>query len=83
MITINERGNVERDNVERSDVAERDHQGGLLAERVEQDLADTLSEFGSRAVKAETEQAADAAQVRFGYGIPMAGVRYYSFTPHG
>ena len=78
MITINERGNVER-----SDVAERDHQGGLLAERVEQDLADTLSDFGSRAVEPETEQAADAAQVRFGYGIPMAGVRYYSFTPQG
>ena len=78
MITINERGNVER-----SDVAERDHQGGLLAERVEQDLADTLSEFGSRVVEHETEQAAEAAQVRFGYGIPMAGVRYYSFTPQG
>lgn len=73
MITINERNNVE----------ERDHRGGLLAERVEQELADTLSEFGSRAAKPEMEQAADAAQARFGYGIPMAGVRYYSFTPQG
>lgn len=73
MITINERSNV----------AERDHHAGLLAERVERDLADALSEFGSRAVEPEPEQAADATQVRFGYGIPMAGVRYYSFTPTG
>lgn len=75
MISINERSNV----------AERDDHAGLLAERVEQDLADTLSEFGSRAVEPEPEpeQAADAAQVRFGYGIPMAGVRYYSFTLQG
>ena len=73
MITINERINV----------AERDDQAGLLAERVEQDLADALNEFGSQAVEHEPEQAANAPQVSFGYGIPMAGVRYYSFTPTG
>ena len=73
MISINEHINV----------AERDDQAGLLAERVEQDLADALNEFGSQAVEHEPEQAAYAPQVSFGYGIPMAGVRYYSFTPTG
>ena len=57
--------------------------GGRLSERVEQDLAEALDEFGSQAVEHEPEQAANAPQVSFGYGIPMAGVRYYSFTPTG
>ena len=73
MITINEHINV----------AERDDHAGLLAERVEQDLTDTLNEFGSQAVEHEPEQAANAPRTSFGYGIPMAGVRYYSFTPTG
>lgn len=73
MININERSNV----------AERDDHAGLLTNRVERDLAGTLSEFGSRAVEHEPEQAANAPRVSFGYGIPMAGVRYYSFAPAG
>lgn len=73
MITISERSNV----------AERDDHAGLLTNRVEQDLADTLNEFGSRTVESETEQATNAPQGSFGYGIPMAGVRYYSFAPAG
>ena len=52
-------------------------QPGLLREQVEQDMAETLNEFGS-AASAEKR----AARVfSFGYGVPMAGVRYYSFTP--
>jgi len=73
MITMNEHPNV----------AERNDPAVLLTNRVEQDLADTLSEFGSQTAKHEPEQAANAPQVNFGYGIPMAGVRYYSFTPTG
>ena len=73
MITMNERPNV----------AERNDHAGLLTNRVEQRLADTLSEFGSQTAKHEPEQGADAPQVSFGYGIPMAGVRYYSFAPQG
>ena len=48
----------------------------LLREQVEQDMAETLNEFGS--VPAEEKRAARVYS--FGYGIPMAGVRYYSFT---
>jgi len=73
MITINEQRKV----------AERDDHAGLLTNRVEQDLADTLNEFGSQTATHEPEQAVEAPRVSFGYGIPMAGVRYYSFTPTG
>ncbi|MYC32159.1 MAG: hypothetical protein F4X64_03160 [Chloroflexi bacterium] len=73
MITMNER----------PDVAERDDHAGLLTNRVEQDLADTLNEFGSQTATHEPEQAVEAPQSSFGYGIPMAGVRYYSFAPAG
>ena len=50
---------------------------GLLGKQVEQDIAETLNEFGS---VAPAEKRA-ARVYSFGYGIPMAGVRYYSFTP--
>lgn len=73
MITINERLNV----------AERNSQAGLLTDRVEQDLSDALSEFGSASAEHQAEQASEAPRVNFGYGIPMAGVRYYSFTREG
>lgn len=54
-------------------------QDGLLVDRVERDMAEVLSEHGSAA-------ATDKRPARifsFGYGIPMAGVRYYSFVPEG
>ncbi len=73
MITINERLNA----------AERDGRAGLLTDRVEQDLGDALQEFGSPAVERQAEQASELPRVSFGYGIPMAGVRYYSFTREG
>ena len=57
-------------------ITEERRQPGLLREQVERDMAETLNEFGS-AVSTEKR----AARVySFGYGIPMAGVRYYSFT---
>ena len=68
---------------EHSTVAEERNHAGLLVERVEQDLSDALNEFGSRVVDHEPEQAAQAPRISFGYGIPMAGVRYYSFTSGG
>ena len=66
MVTVNEHLVAE----------EARRQPGLLSEQVEQDMAETLDEFGS--VAAEEKRAARVYS--FGYGIPMAGVRYYSFT---
>ena len=62
------------------DVAEFNVPAGLLAERMEQDLADALNEFGALPLDGHADQAAEARPSSFGYGIPMAGVRYYSFT---
>ena len=73
MITMNEPNHV----------AERNSQSGLLTDRVERDLSDALNEFGSPAVELQAEQAPESPRVSFGYGIPMAGVRYYSFTREG
>ena len=50
---------------------------GLLVDRVERDMAEVLSEHGSAAPTGRRE----ARTFSFGYGIPMAGVRYYSFLP--
>lgn len=59
-------------------IAQETHrQPGPLREQVEQDIAETLSEFGSLAA----EEKREARVYSFGYGIPMAGVRYYSFSP--
>ena len=66
MVTINERLVAE----------EARRQSGLLREQVEKDMAETLSEFGSTAAAEKRE----ARVFSFGYGIPMAGVRYYAFT---
>ena len=69
MVTANERLIAE----------EARRQPGLLREQVERDMAETLSEFGS----ASGEEKGQARVYSFGYGIPMAGVRYYSFTLEG
>ena len=57
-------------------IVEKPRQPGLLRERVEQDMSETLNEFGSAAPTEKRE----ARVFSFGYGIPMAGVRYYRFT---
>ncbi len=67
MITTNERLIAEKTR----------RQPAMLREQVEQDMAETLSEFGS----ATGEGKREARVYSFGYGIPMAGVRYYSFSP--
>lgn len=57
-------------------IAEERRQPGLLREQVKRDMAEALNEFGSVAADEKRE----ARVYSFGYGIPMAGVRYYSFT---
>ena len=64
MVTANERPTAERSR----------HRSGLLREQAERDMAEVLSQYGAAAAEEKRE-----ARV-FGYGIPMAGVRYYSFT---
>ena len=53
----------------------------LLTRWAEQDMSDILAEYGARA----EDQPADRSYTRpapgFAYGVPMAGVRYYSFQP--
>lgn len=49
----------------------------LLGDQVKQDMADVLNEFGVQ----PAEQVTEAPKMTFGYGIPMAGVRYYTFEP--
>ena len=70
MVTVNEH----------SIHAEAQQGQGLLTDRVEQDLSNALNEFGAQAVAHEAEPATKASRIGFGYGIPMAGVRYYAFT---
>ena len=53
---------------------------GLLGEQVKQDLADVLNEYGANPAATANEREA-APRLTFGYGIPMAGVRYYTFAP--
>lgn len=66
MVTANERVIAE----------EARFQSGLLREQVEQDMAQVLNQYGSEAADGNRE----ARVFSFGYGIPMAGVRYYSFV---
>ena len=73
MITINEHNNV----------AERNFHAGLLTDRVDRDLSNTLAEFGTEDVDHPRNEAVEAPRISFGYGIPMAGVRYYSFHSEG
>lgn len=54
---------------------------GLLTERVERDLAEVLTEFGAHKEKIAPERPCHIPPPTLVYGIPMAGVRYYSFAP--
>ena len=68
---------------ERIDLAASNDHAGLLTHRVEQDLADAPSEFSAPASTPRPAPGANAPPTSFGYGIPMAGVRYYTFAPAG
>ena len=54
---------------------------GLLTEKVEQDLAEALTEFGAHKEEIAPERACRISPPTLVYGVPMAGVRYYSFAP--
>ena len=58
-----------------------DRRPGLLSEWVEQDLADVLAEYGVRTEDQPAERIRHRAAPSFGYGVPMAGVRYYTYYP--
>lgn len=58
-----------------------DQRPGLLNTWVEQDMADILSEYGARAEDMAVDRVRHRPVPGFGYGIPMAGVRYYTFLP--
>lgn len=53
----------------------------LLTRWAEQDMSDILAEYGARAEDQPTDRSYHRPVPGFAYGIPMAGVRYYSFQP--
>lgn len=61
--------------------AEIDRRPGLLNEWVEQDIADVLTEFGARMEDTTPERVRHLPAPSFAYGVPMAGVRYYTYVP--
>ena len=63
-----------------ANLSQASRQEGLLTQRVEQDLSDALEEYGNAAVDSAPEPVDERPTLSFGYGIPMAGVRYYTFT---
>ena len=71
MVTVNERLIAE----------ETIRQPGLLGERVERDMGEVLNEYGSPLADDSPERKVEFPVANFAYGIPMAGVRYYTFTP--
>lgn len=54
---------------------------GRLTEKLEKDLAEALTEFGAHKEEIAPERACRMSPPTLVYGIPMAGVRYYSFAP--
>lgn len=58
--------------------AQNDRQSGLLSERVERDITDTLTEYGGRVEEGVEERVGPTPTLA--YGIPMAGVRYYTYA---
>ena len=53
----------------------------LLTRWAEQDMSDILAEYGARAEDQPTARSYHRPAPGFAYGVPMAGVRYYSFLP--
>lgn len=68
---------------ERTTSAQIDRRTGLLSEWVEQDMTDILTEFGARMEDAAPERVRRIPPPSLAYGIPMAGVRYYTYVPEG
>ena len=71
MVTVNER----------LVTVEVEQPAGLLTEKVEKDLAEALTEFGAHKEEIAPERACHIPPPTLVYGVPMAGVRYYSFAP--
>ena len=63
--------------------AQIDRRSGLLSEWVEQDMSDILTEYGARVEDAAVERVRHIPSPSLAYGIPMAGVRYYTYVPEG
>ena len=66
---------------ERNPVNDTNRETGLLREKVERDMAGLLNNYGAPVADGEPEREADYPVTNFAYGIPMAGVRYYTFVP--
>ena len=71
MVTVNERPIT----------ADIDNRFGLLSQWVEQDITDVLTEFGARMEDSAPERVKHIPPPAMAYGIPMAGVRYYTYVP--
>lgn len=71
MVTVNER----------LVTVDQEQATGLLTEKVERDLAEALTEFGAHKEEIAPERACRISPPTLAYGVPMAGVRYYSFVP--
>ena len=67
--------------IERPINTEIDQRHRLLSERVEQDIVGVLTEFGARMEKADPAPARRIPPPTMAYGVPMAGVRYYTYVP--
>ncbi len=66
---------------ERLVTVDQEQPAGRLTERVERDLAEALTEFGAHKEEIAPERACRMSPPTLVYGVPMAGVRYYSYAP--
>ena len=66
---------------ERLVTVEEEQTAGRLTEKLERDLAEALTEFGAHKEEIAPERACRMSPPTLVYGVPMAGVRYYSFAP--
>ena len=57
--------------------SDADRQSGLLSDRAERDMEEVLNEYGAPGTDAAPDRESSYQAISFGYGIPMAGVRYY------
>ena len=66
---------------ERLVTVDEEQTAGRLTEKLERDLAEALTEFGAHKEEIAPERACRISPPTLVYGVPMAGVRYYSFAP--
>ena len=66
---------------ERLVTVDEEQTAGRLTEKLERDLAEALTEFGAHKEEIAPERACRMSPPTLVYGVPMAGVRYYSFAP--